>query len=64
MVQTTMIAAVDVQRVKLDVARELGADYAIDASEVDPIEAVNEITHGEGVDVAVEAVGGTGIGIV
>ncbi len=28
------------------------------------MEAVLELTHGEGVDVAVEAVGGTGIGIV
>jgi threonine dehydrogenase-like Zn-dependent dehydrogenase len=35
----------------------------INAREQDPIEAVNELTHGEGVDVAIEAVGGTGVGI-
>ena len=56
--------AVDVQQNKLDVARQLGADYTLNAAEVDPVEAVNEITHGEGVDVAVEAVGGTGVGLV
>ena len=40
----------------------LGADHVIDASEVDPVAAVDEITGGEGVDLAVEAVGGTGVG--
>jgi L-iditol 2-dehydrogenase len=58
------VIAVDVEVTKLGVARRLGADHVIDASEVDPVEAVNELTHGEGVDVAVEAVGGTGVGIV
>ena len=58
------VIAVDVQQAKLEIARQLGADVVIDATQVDPVEAVNELTHGEGVDVAVEAVGGTGIGIV
>jgi threonine dehydrogenase-like Zn-dependent dehydrogenase len=58
------VIAVDVQPHKLDIARRLGADHVIDARETDPLEAVNEITHGEGVDVAVDAVGGTGVGIV
>lgn len=58
------VIAVDVAMRKLDVAKQLGADHVINASEIDPVEAVNEITHGKGVDVAVEAVGGTGIGIV
>jgi L-iditol 2-dehydrogenase len=57
------VIAVDVVKNKLDVARKLGADYAIDANEVDPVEKVNEVTHGEGVDVAVDAIGGTGIGV-
>jgi L-iditol 2-dehydrogenase len=60
----SMVIAVDVDETKLEVARKLGADHAINAQETDPIEAVNELTHGVGVDVAVEAVGGTGIGIV
>jgi L-iditol 2-dehydrogenase len=60
----SLAIAVDVQQNKLDVARRLGAHYTLNAAEVDPVEAVNEITHGEGVDVAVEAVGGTGVGLV
>ena len=60
----SMVISIDVQQNKLDVARQLGADYVINANDVDAVEAVNEITHGEGVDVAVEAVGGTGIGLV
>jgi len=58
------VIAVDVVPDKLRIAKELGADAVINAKEVDPVAAVNEITHGEGVDVAVEAIGGTGIGIV
>ena len=57
------VFAVDVANNKLDIAKRLGADYAINANEVNPVEAVLELTNGEGVDVAVEAVGGTGIGI-
>ena len=59
----SLVIAVDVVQSKLDIARQLGASYTINASEQDPLEAVNEITRGEGVDVAVEAVGGTGAGI-
>ncbi|MBN1579346.1 MAG: zinc-binding dehydrogenase [Anaerolineae bacterium] len=58
------VIAIDVEPTKLDIARQLGAEIVINADEVDPVEAVNEITHGEGVDVAIEAIGGTGIGIV
>ena len=58
------VIAVDVVDSKLKVAQQLGADHVINANESDPVEVVNEITHGAGVDVAVEAIGGTGIGIV
>jgi L-iditol 2-dehydrogenase len=58
------VIAVDVVKTKLDIAQSLGADPVIDATETDPVEAVNDLTHGEGVDVAVEAVGGDGSGIV
>ncbi len=60
----SMVIVVDVVEGKLEVARQLGAHVTINALEQDPVEAVNELTHGEGVDVAVDAVGGTGIGIV
>lgn len=60
----SQVIAIDVDENKLAIARELGADHVLNAHEVDPVEAVNDITQGEGVDVAVEAVGGTGVGIV
>ncbi len=57
------VIAVDVVQSKLDVAKQLGAHVVINAAEQDAIAVVNELTKGEGVDVSVEAVGGTGIGI-
>ena len=57
------VIAVDVVQSKLDIARELGADPVINAREEDPVAVVNELTRDEGVDVSVEAVGGTGVGI-
>jgi len=59
----SLVIAVDVVPSKLEVAKALGADVVIDATKDDPIAAVGEITRGAGVDVAVEAIGGTGIGI-
>jgi len=58
------VIAVDVAESRLGIAKKLGADITVNASQVNPVEAVLELTKGEGVDVAVEAVGGTGIGIV
>ena len=58
------VFAVDVAPAKLEIAERLGADAIVNAGETDPVEAVNELTHGEGVDVSAEAVGGTGIGMV
>ena len=58
------VFAIDVDTTKLEVARRLGADCFIDARQTDPVATVLELTHGEGVDVAVETVGGTGVGIV
>ena len=60
----SMAIAVDVEPGKLRLAREVGAAHTLNPKEVDPVAAVLELTHGEGVDVAVEAVGGTGIGIM
>ena len=58
------VIAVDVVKTKLDIAKKSGAAFTINANEVDPVERVLELTDNEGVDVALEAVGGTGIGIV
>lgn len=58
------VIAIDAVQRKLDIAKELGADHIININDTDPVEAVNELTHGEGVDVAIEAAGGDGQGIV
>jgi L-iditol 2-dehydrogenase len=42
---------------RLDVARKLGADHAIDVSGADPVAAVMDATSGRGADVVFEAVG-------
>ncbi|HXR13403.1 MAG TPA: zinc-binding dehydrogenase [Solirubrobacteraceae bacterium] len=51
------VIAVDVAAAKLDAARSLGATDVVDASSTDPVAAVRELTGGEGVDVAFEALG-------
>ncbi|MCJ7548209.1 MAG: zinc-binding dehydrogenase [Anaerolineae bacterium] len=59
----SLVIAVDVVPAKLEIAKALGADIVIDATKDDPVAAVDEITKGAGVDVSIEAVGGTGVGI-
>ncbi len=58
------VIAIDVVPAKLEVAKKLGATHVINANETDPVAAVMALTKGEGVDVAVEAIGGNGIGLV
>ncbi|WP_455364967.1 zinc-dependent alcohol dehydrogenase [[Eubacterium] cellulosolvens] len=60
----SLVIAIDVAEKKLDLAKKLGADVTLNPRKEEVVERVNEITEGEGVDVAIEAVGGTGIGIV
>ena len=45
-----IVIAVDVEDSKLEMARELGADYVVNAAETDPVAAIEELG---GVDVAV-----------
>jgi len=51
-----MVIAVDVFEKKLAQARELGATHAVDASKVDPVKTIREMTGG-GVEYAFEAIG-------
>ena len=51
------IIAVDIDAAKLEWAKGFGATHTIDSSQTDPVEAIREITGGNGVDVAIEAVG-------
>jgi threonine dehydrogenase-like Zn-dependent dehydrogenase len=53
----TRIFSVDAVPERLAMARELGADVAINFKERDPVQAILEATGGRGVDVAIEALG-------
>ena len=50
------IIAVDLAEDKLDFAREFGATHTVNASDVDPVEAIHDLTGG-GVDYAFDAIG-------
>jgi len=47
----------DLQPFRLETAKKLGADVALNINEVDPVEKVLELTKGVGVDCVIEAVG-------
>ena len=51
------IIAVDIDDQKLEWAKDFGATHTVNSSEVDAVEAIRELTDGNGVDVAIEAVG-------
>jgi len=51
------LIAVDRVASKLELARSFGATDVVDALAADPVEAVRDLTGGEGVDVAFEATG-------
>jgi aryl-alcohol dehydrogenase len=52
----TTIIAVDVKADRLDVAKELGATHTVNAKEVDPVEAIRDLTAG-GADFSLECCG-------
>ncbi|MFD8595457.1 S-(hydroxymethyl)mycothiol dehydrogenase [Kitasatospora sp. NPDC059646] len=51
------IVAVDVDDRKLVTARGLGATHTVNSRETDPVEAIRELTGGNGADVVIDAVG-------
>jgi S-(hydroxymethyl)glutathione dehydrogenase/alcohol dehydrogenase len=51
------IIAVDVRDDKLEAVRGLGATHTVNATRGDAVAAVNALTNGRGVDVAIEALG-------
>jgi S-(hydroxymethyl)mycothiol dehydrogenase len=53
----TTIIGVDVDDAKLGWAREFGATHTVNSRHTDPVPAIQELTGGFGVDVAIEAVG-------
>lgn len=57
LVNATPIIAVDLLDHKLEQARQAGATWVINAQRQEPMTAILEITHGRGVDYAIEAAG-------
>jgi len=51
------VVAVDVDDRKLQAARQFGATHAVNSTQVDPVDAIRELTDGFGADVVIEAVG-------
>jgi S-(hydroxymethyl)mycothiol dehydrogenase len=51
------IIGVDIDDRKLEWAKDFGATHTINASQTDPVEAIRALTGGNGVNVAIEAVG-------
>ena len=51
------IIAVDIDDRKLEWAKDFGATHTINSSKTDPVEAIRGLTGGNGVNVAIEAVG-------
>lgn len=54
-----LIISVDVREEACRVSQELGADYALNATECDPVARIRELTEGNGVDVVFECAGGS-----
>ena len=57
MSRAAKIIGVDIADNKLDWARQFGATDVVNASETDPVEAIKDLTGGNGVDYSFEAVG-------
>lgn len=53
----TTIIAVDIDPSKLETAKSMGATHTINSKETDPVEAIQELTGGNGADVVIDAVG-------
>jgi threonine dehydrogenase-like Zn-dependent dehydrogenase len=53
----SLVIGVDRLPARLEMARRLGADVVVDASQVDPVSEILRLTGGRGVDAAIEALG-------
>src|SRR4030095_9281485 len=51
------VIAIDVAPERLALARQSGAESVINAKETDPVAALRELTHGEGVETAMDCTG-------
>ena len=48
------VIAIDVVPERLALAKDLGADVTIDSRGTDPVQAIRDLTHGEGADAAID----------
>ena len=55
--QAGRVIVVDIEPYRLEIARRAARAETIDASDVDPVEAIRSMTEGRGADVCVDAVG-------
>lgn len=53
------VIGIDLKKSNLRLSQELGSDYQVDATEVNPVEAVLDLTHGFGPDIVFECAGGS-----
>jgi L-iditol 2-dehydrogenase len=51
------IIAIDIESEKLDLARQLGADFTLNSSEAEVVSEIEKLTGNRGADVVIEAVG-------
>src|SRR5713101_7876681 len=51
------VIALDIAAERRQLAKEFGAETVIDPREVDPVKALRELTHGEGVEAALDCTG-------
>ena len=53
----TTVIVVDIVESRLEFARELGATHAVNSQDTNPVEAIRDITGGEGVNFALDSTG-------
>ncbi|OYT50154.1 hypothetical protein B6U79_00170 [Candidatus Bathyarchaeota archaeon ex4484_231] len=51
------VVGIDIIDFKLRLAKELGADYTVNALEEDPVKTIKDLTDGLGVNIALEVTG-------
>lgn len=54
-----LLISVDVREEACRISQELGADYALNARECNPVEVIRELTGGNGADIVFECAGGS-----
>ena len=56
--QIKQIITVDTLPLRCQSSQQLGADEVINASEIDPVEVIKQLTNGRGADLVIDCVGG------